>query len=665
MKFQGGKKKTQKSPLLHILDPNFPPSVANLDPALTINGSTVYPTFRYKGGDANGTIWMPWGYGEILTLTGAGAAPSYNQGSPLLGSDDDSVKFNGTGGSGVSGKSYNAGNNTYGNVGTNDLVLETVLRLDNSYTGVILAKRHGLAGGWGAGWQLYTEPGYARVYLEDGSSNSVGLEWVLTNNYYAHLIAFLDASGNAVMFLNGVQSAAVSAAVLTNIDSAAVVTIGGYSDQTYGTNVNMCYCAMWQAPAWLDTHLQADVAEERFYKLTGVYPQQARGTAIPTTCTRDSVAYLNKLEADGTTKYYLVGKNWPRVCKRLDDNGAEVIGYLSESSAENNVTQNIDISAWGANHVSIDSAAVNTPHGTITNITIHEDSDDDAHYVSVSVSGTWTATNKYLCSFYAKSINRGWVRPVVYDITNGYAVCARVFFDLDNCLVGTEDVGNGYIKNMGNGWCKCWLMWTQATTSNTLGIFTLITTADTVVTHQGLDQDAVYFYGAQIEPGTYPSSLIETAASAVTRASDGLEYNITNLLPVSKAELSADVFMPIIPSTTKIALELGTGDLDGTIQYHIKNTGVVEFWGRQYLGGPSAIISGVDVVAGIKTNMALKYKLANASSKTINAVSTETTNISYMYTCPDWVELEIGRTRHDGTLNFGPGLISNIKLKEE
>jgi hypothetical protein len=99
-------------PTFRLFEQNVPYGVDNLDPALTINGTTVTPTFRYKGGDANGTNWAPWGYGETLTLQ-AGTAPSYNQGSPLLGTNDDSVLFN-------RGGYYLASNTTFADITTED-----------------------------------------------------------------------------------------------------------------------------------------------------------------------------------------------------------------------------------------------------------------------------------------------------------------------------------------------------------------------------------------------------------------------------------------------------------------------------------------------------------------------------------------------------------------
>ena len=75
---------------------NMLPGVDNLNPSLTMNGVTVTPMYRYKGGDAGASAWAPWTYGESLALQ-TGTAPSYNQGSPLLGTNDVAVKGNGGG----------------------------------------------------------------------------------------------------------------------------------------------------------------------------------------------------------------------------------------------------------------------------------------------------------------------------------------------------------------------------------------------------------------------------------------------------------------------------------------------------------------------------------------------------------------------------------------
>src|SRR3990167_1058508 len=115
--------------------------VHNLDPNLTINSITVDPTLRYIGGMANGSgLWLPHKYGETLSITGAGTAPTPNQGSPLLGPDDDSVLFN-------SGKYFQAGNNTFADVTTEDFVFELLFRARTGANIRLLDKR-----GAGAGW---------------------------------------------------------------------------------------------------------------------------------------------------------------------------------------------------------------------------------------------------------------------------------------------------------------------------------------------------------------------------------------------------------------------------------------------------------------------------------------------------------------------------------
>ena len=100
-------------------DPRVPINgVARLDAPLTINSTTVYPTFRYTagGGMVTTALWNPWGYGEALAITGAGDLPTPNSGSPLMGPLDDSVLFN-------AAQYYKASGTSFANITTEDFVI--------------------------------------------------------------------------------------------------------------------------------------------------------------------------------------------------------------------------------------------------------------------------------------------------------------------------------------------------------------------------------------------------------------------------------------------------------------------------------------------------------------------------------------------------------------
>ena len=76
---------------------------------------------------------------------------------------------------------------------------------------------------------------------------------------------------------------------------------------------------MWKHASWMQAGAAgpaewAVIAKERFQKLSGIYPQIARGTATPTTATRAYEAYLKKYNAvTGYNELYYVGDEWLRV----------------------------------------------------------------------------------------------------------------------------------------------------------------------------------------------------------------------------------------------------------------------------------------------------------------------------------------------------------------
>jgi hypothetical protein len=310
------------------------PSVANLDPNLTINGTTVTPTFRYKGGDCDATDCDAWDYGDALTRTAVATPPDYNDGSPLLGANDDSVHFNGS-------DYYQSAAATTGDVTTEDMVVELVAKFDNIAADMwFLDKYVGPAQGWGVRMRNIGT-GRLDFLIRDADS---GLKIVqsantLTAGAWYHYLAFVDRSGSVQIYLNGTASGAavdISAAAdtITNNDN---LHMGEHQGGASAVTGNIAYAAMWKQDAWLDTHLQATVAAERFARLTGVYAQRNAGNSqVPTTLTRTTTATMRKYTS-GVGKLYTVGAGWPRG-ERLSIGD----GLLSEGTEDNIAIQSED-----------------------------------------------------------------------------------------------------------------------------------------------------------------------------------------------------------------------------------------------------------------------------------------------------------------------------------
>jgi hypothetical protein len=522
------------NPIFSALDfDNFPSSIANLPAALTINGITVLPTFRYKGGDAGAATWAPWGYGETLTLQ-AGTAPTLNNGSPLLGSVDDSVKFN-------AGGYYKAGNNTFSNRTTQDVVLEYVGNLGDS-NGHIVGKRVN----GGTGWSLQASSSNV-IYLEYTPAPLVVLTASPAISGYCHIMVFVNVSENSTnggnMFINGVSAATGNFVTITSLSNLTTpFCLGGSSDGSLLTNNQHLSAAIWLQSDWHQAGAAgpaewATIAQTRFAQLCGVYPQKALGTALPSVVTRTTAGYLDKIEADGTTKLYYMGANWPRVCSRKDVGGITRRGYLSETSAQNICVQSHTFATtWTAVGCTVPTTAVLCPDGiTRTTSTLKEDGSNSTHYILQQIDVTAT-----LCfSCYFKAANRAFV-ILCLDNNNKIA-----YYDLTAGVVGTTaGTQTSGIISCGNGWYRCWI---SATHTSGASPRVHLASADNVSVFEGLTQDSVYLFGAQIETGNYPSTYIPTTAAAVTRTADLLRYKMDDgNLGIGKGSLECNVLCPNI-----------------------------------------------------------------------------------------------------------------------
>jgi hypothetical protein len=618
---------------------SYLPSVDRLDASLTINGTTVTPTFRYKGGDADATNWDQWTYGE--TLTSVGTAGTFNAGSPLLGSNDDSFSADVT--------RYYKATTSFADVTTEDMVIELVFKFDGT-----INRRVG--GTWDStsGYMLFNVNATDLVfYLDDGPNTASVIADGLDADTWYHIIWFIDKSGSGVAYVNG---SAKTAAVVSGVGSVTgnVLNIGAGDDSfVWGTNI--AYMAMWQQDAWLDTHLQPTIAQERFLKLTGFYPQVAKGTEAPTVMTRASQAYLDKTES-GVRKLYQVGDNWLRYCSRIDSEATAINGYLPEVEVENLCIESETFGAWGTlNNLTVSANQIAAPNKTTTADILKEDATAaDTHNIDSAVIAKVDAT-VYTVSVFAKAINRDWIA-----IVNGADPSASAYFNITNGTVGTESNATGYIENWEDGWFRCSIVFTSTATDNT-NYTIYIAEDDNDVVFDGLNQNSVYVWGAQFEVGDYATSYIPTVASAVTRSADSLVYkgddgNITNN---QVGTLKMNFLFPDYPSENNLRFFNLTDGGDTANQFDLltKTTNRLDLNVRATGGDPGDITITKEFTDNIVHSTRLTWKTDEASVYLDDANIQTDTSVGIP---DDLDEIDVGQ-RVDNTGQLG-AIISEFAI---
>lgn len=229
--------------------------------AITINNIKVYPDFVYVGEFASASLWKPWGVGEDLALTGSGTDPTVNQDAELIIPHNKAVLFS-------DGKHYAAGNSTFGDITTEDYVIEVVFKpaASGSAAQRFLYKRTGTKG-----WGIATSNTPVLTATVDGATGTVfsSTGAIGSLGTYKHCIFFADKSGSCAWYVNGVQSGTPQNISGTgSLTNSSVVRLG--DDGTgNGMQQPVAWCAMWKRSDWLSTHLNEAVALSRKALLLG------------------------------------------------------------------------------------------------------------------------------------------------------------------------------------------------------------------------------------------------------------------------------------------------------------------------------------------------------------------------------------------------------------
>jgi hypothetical protein len=214
-----------------------------------------------------------------------------------------------------------------------------------------------------------------------------------------------------------------------------------------------------------------------------------------------------------------------------------------ESAAENLIVycDKYDEAAWTNNELTLADAAVTTPHADLDGWTLTPTAVDDRHYISQAENGDGSSQYCWSAILKANGYNFGFLR-----MSSGAIVGEPfAYFNLGTGAVGNSGgVDTVGMEDKGNGYYLCYISALCNNASDLIPI-ALVSDADynlyTPTTFEGDTTSGIICCHTQLEIGHYPSSIVETAAAAVTRAKDQLLWSSANVPNALRGRISVDI----------------------------------------------------------------------------------------------------------------------------
>ena len=204
-------------------------------------------------------------------------------------------------------------------------------------------------------------------------------------------------------------------------------------------------------------------------------------------------------------------------------------GILIEES-RTNIYLNSSLTSAGGGIVV--SPSQPSPDGLANGVKYAPTSTNSFHYKRNAF--TVSASTAYTFSVYMKASGLNTVSLGLTD--NGTTYNAN--FNLVTGVIGTVSAGlAATIEPKGNGFYRCAITRTYTGTACIADIF-----PNSYGVYTGNDVDGITVWGAQFEAGSFPTSYIPTAASAVTRASESVSMSFGSWFSNTEGTILVDCF---------------------------------------------------------------------------------------------------------------------------
>ena len=257
---------------------------------------------------------------------------------------------------------------------------------------------------------------------------------------------------------------------------------------------------------------------------------------------------------------------------------------LLEPQRTNSIIYSNDFlqSTWGGTQglsVTLNNAV--SPEGILNAATVTQDGTNVNPALATNASITIGQT--YTFSMFVKNVNlNGFVR-----LSHVSSTVTGCWFNLDDGTIGTVNSQNATIKKYKNGWYRITNTFVATNSGTALLAFLGLSDTNGTTALSGSNQ-SVLVYGAQLELGSYATSLMNTSGSTVTRNEDKAEnagLGTTDTFNSSEGVLYAEIkalandgtFREITlnDGTVNNVVELRYNNVDNQIQFIIRDGGSV------------------------------------------------------------------------------------------
>jgi hypothetical protein len=232
----------------------------------------------------------------------------------------------------------------------------------------------------------------------------------------------------------------------------------------------------------------------------------------------DSFLVVDPEDSNVTDHGFGVGDNSTTVFQLqralLDQRLADVLGagpYIQSSKPRTNLalrSEAFDNASWTKTQASVSADAGVAPDGNVTADKLVDTAPNAQHLAQQSIA--ITTGKAYTFPIWVKAAGRTQVALVSADTGTPTAI-----FDLSaGTVLSTSGGATGAIVASGNGWYRCSMTYTAATTAGVL--HSVMTALAGATTYVGDGSSGVLLWGAQIEQASVATQYIPTTSAAVT-----------------------------------------------------------------------------------------------------------------------------------------------------